>query len=191
LTHSGGVYLGDPLLDPVFAELNRRRAVVFIHPTSPACWKHVSLGFPRPMIEFLFETTRAVTNLVLTGARRRFPDIEFIVPHAGATLPVVADRIAAFTEIPGMAEVDSKEVLDALAGFWYDLAGFAARQLPALLGLVEPSRLLYGSDWPFTPEHVGALLAAAIENVDALGAEERVAMLSSNATRLLPRLGDR
>lgn len=191
-THSGGVYLGDSLLDPVFAELNRRRAVVFIHPTSPPCWKEVSLSFPRPMIEFMFETTRAVTNLILTGARRRFPDIEFIAPHAGAALPALADRVAAFTQIPGLTEVDSvDEVLEALGGFWYDLAGFTERQLPALLGLVDPTRLLYGSDWPFTPEEVGALLATGLESVDALGPEERTAMFSANARALLPRLGDR
>jgi predicted TIM-barrel fold metal-dependent hydrolase len=141
------------------------------------------------MLEFMFETTRAVTNLVLQGARRRFPEVEIVVPHAGATLPILADRIAAFTQIPGLAEVDSmEEVIETLAGFWYDLAGFAERQLPALLRLVDPSRLLYGSDWPFTPEEVGALLAAGLEGVDELSAEEKAAMFAGNATRLLPRL---
>jgi predicted TIM-barrel fold metal-dependent hydrolase len=189
-THNGGVYLGDPVLDPLFAELNRRRAVVFIHPTSPPCWQEVSLGFPRPMLEFMFETTRALTNMVLGGARRRFPDIELIVPHAGATLPILADRIAAFTQIPGLAEVDSmEEVIETLAGFWYDLTGFAERQLPALLRLVPPSRLLYGSDWPFTPEEVVALLAAGLEQVEDLSAAEKAAMFTTNAARLLPRLG--
>jgi predicted TIM-barrel fold metal-dependent hydrolase len=188
-TSNGGVHLGDPGLDPLFAELNRRRAVVFIHPCSPPCWKEVSLGFPRPMLEFMFETTRAVTNLVLKGARRRFPDIEIIVPHAGATVPILADRIAAFTQILGLAEVDSmEEVIETLAGFWYDLAGFTERQLPALLRLVDSSRLLYGSDWPFTPEEVGALLAAGLAQVDDLSAEEKTAMFTTNATRLLPRL---
>jgi predicted TIM-barrel fold metal-dependent hydrolase len=141
------------------------------------------------MLEFMFETTRAVTNIVLNGARRRFPDIELIVPHAGATLPILADRIAAFTQIPGLAEVDSmEEVIETLAGFWYDLAGFTERQLPALLRLVDPSRLLYGSDWPFTPEEVGALLAAGLEQVEDLSAAEKAAMFTTNATKLLPRL---
>ena len=87
LTNVGGTYLGDPSWEPVFAELNRRRARVFLHPTSPACWEHTSLGRPRPMLEFMFDTTRAVVNLVLNGTLERSPDIELIVPHAGATLP--------------------------------------------------------------------------------------------------------
>ena len=96
LTNSQGVYLGDPRLDPVFAELNRRKAVIFIHPTSPFCpvCHGSSVGFPRPVMEFLFDTTRAVTNLVLLGTLDKFADIKIIVPHAGATLPIMADRIA-------------------------------------------------------------------------------------------------
>ena len=94
LTNVGGVYLGDASLEPVMAELHRRRAVVFIHPTSPACWECTSLGFPRPMIEFPFDTTRAVTNMLLSGTLARYPDIRWIVPHAGGALPFLASRIA-------------------------------------------------------------------------------------------------
>jgi predicted TIM-barrel fold metal-dependent hydrolase len=83
LTNVGGTYLGDPSWEPVFHELNRRAARVFIHPTSPACWQHTSFGRPRPMLEFLFDTTRAVVDLVLKGAIARPTDIEFIIPHAG------------------------------------------------------------------------------------------------------------
>ena len=90
LTNVAGVYLGDASLEPIMAELNRRRAVVFIHPTSPACWECTSLGYPRPMIEFPFDTTRAVTNLLLSGTLARHPDIRWIVPHAGGTLPFLA-----------------------------------------------------------------------------------------------------
>ncbi|MGZ4679914.1 MAG: amidohydrolase family protein, partial [Ilumatobacteraceae bacterium] len=94
LTNVGGVYLGDASLEPVMAELHQRRAVVFIHPTSPACWECTSLGFPRPMIEFPFDTTRAVTNMLLSGTLARYPDIRWIVPHAGGALPFLASRIA-------------------------------------------------------------------------------------------------
>jgi len=87
LTNVGSTYLGDPSREPIFDELNRRRARLFIHPTSPACWEHTSFGRPRPMLEFFFDTTRAVVDLVLGGTIARHPDIEFIIPHAGATLP--------------------------------------------------------------------------------------------------------
>jgi hypothetical protein len=78
------------------AELDRRRTPAFVHPTSPPCWEHTSLGGTRPMLEFLFDTTRAVVDLVLNGTVVRYPDLQIIVPHARATLPVIADRVAAF-----------------------------------------------------------------------------------------------
>src|SRR3546814_16048115 len=68
---------------PVLRELDRRRARVLLHPTSPACWQHTSLGYPRPMIEFLFDTTRAVTDLVLNGTIARSPAVGPIVPPTG------------------------------------------------------------------------------------------------------------
>jgi predicted TIM-barrel fold metal-dependent hydrolase len=121
LTHVGDTYLGDPEWDPVFAELDRRGARVLIHPTSPVCWEHTSLGRPRPMLEFLFDTTRAVVNLVLNGVIARHPGLRVIVPHAGATLPVIADRVAAFSLALGVdASVD---VLRDLGSLEFDLAG--------------------------------------------------------------------
>lgn len=193
-TNSGGVYVGDAALDPLFAELDRRGAVVFIHPTSPPCWERTALGFPRPLIEFMFETTRAVTSVVLGGARRRFPNVRFIIPHGGAALPVLVDRIGAFVEgVPDLGDVDSRaEVLDALGTLWYDLAGAPIpRQLPALLTLVDSSRLLYGSDWPFTPEAGVEILAEALESTPVLQVEDGAAIFSHNALRLFPRLQER
>ena len=94
LTNYDGKELGDPLFAPVLQELNRRHAIVFIHPTSPPCWEHIALGFPRPMIEFPFDSTRAVTNLAMSGTLERCPNLRIIVPHAGGTLPFLARRIA-------------------------------------------------------------------------------------------------
>ena len=135
LTNVNGTYLGDATLEPVFDELDRRRARIFLHPTSPVCWEHTSFGRPRPMLEFLFDTTRAVVDLVLSGTIARHPDLEIIVPHAGAALPVIADRVAAFSMI--LPDVDpATDVLADLARLHYDLAGFPLpRQLDALLAL--------------------------------------------------------
>src|SRR6185369_8505810 len=95
LTNVGGTYLGDPSREPVFRELDRRKARVFLHPTSPACWQHTSFGRPRPMLEFLFDTTRTVVDLVLNGIVARHTDVELIIPHGGATLPMIVDRVSA------------------------------------------------------------------------------------------------
>lgn len=186
LTNVRGTYLGDPMFAPVFAELDRRRARVFIHPTSPACWDRTSLGRPRPMIEFLFDTTRAVVDLVLSGTLARHRGIELIVPHGGATLPMVADRVGAFAPRLGTdAEVD---VVRDLGRLHYDLAGYPLpRQLDALLTLTTLDHLHYGSDHPFTPEPV---VARARERLAAAGDPpgSLVERLRTNTERLLPRL---
>jgi predicted TIM-barrel fold metal-dependent hydrolase len=155
LTHFGGTYLGDPAFEPVFRELDRRAARVFIHPTSPACWEHTSFGRPRPMLEFLFDTTRAVVDLVLNGTIARHTDIEFIIPHAGATLPMIVDRVSVFSRL---LDVDvSVDVLRDIRRLHYDLAGFPLpRQLDALLTITTVEHLHYGSDYPFTPEFAAA-----------------------------------
>jgi predicted TIM-barrel fold metal-dependent hydrolase len=93
LTNHDGVYLGDSRLDPVFDELNRRKAVVFLHPTLPACAEHTSLGYAPSLLEFVFDTTRAVTHLVLSGTLERCPDLRLIIPHAGGTVPFLVDRL--------------------------------------------------------------------------------------------------
>ena len=162
LTNVGGTYLGDPSWESVFRELNRREARVFIHPTSPACWKHTSLGRPRPMLEFFFDTTRAVVDLVLNGTIARHTAIEFIIPHAGATLPMIVDRVSVFSRL---LEVDaSVDVLRDIARLHYDLAGFPVpRQLHALLTITTLEHLHYGSDYPFTPEFAAAMAAERLE----------------------------
>jgi 6-methylsalicylate decarboxylase len=186
LTHVDGTYLGDPAWDPVFAELDRRAARVLVHPTSPVCWEHTSLGRPRPMLEFLFDTTRAVVDLVLNGTIARYPDLRLVIPHAGATLPIVADRIALFSLALGIDP--AVDVLRDLAALHYDLSGTPLpRQLPALLELTSPDHLHYGSDYPFTPDFVAAL---ATGQLDGAGepAGSLAASLRENTLALFPQL---
>ncbi|MFF0161899.1 amidohydrolase family protein [Streptomyces sp. NPDC005263] len=185
-TNYEGTYLVDAVDDTLFAELNRRKAVVFLHPTSPACWESTALGRPRPVIEFLFDTTRAVMQLIYEGVLSRYPDIRFIVPHAGAALPVLADRIASFAT---MEDIPPKDVIEALSKLHYDVAGFALpRALPALLNLVSADRLLYGSDYPFTSAPVATALGVKLAATDTLGYTEKRQMFSGNAAQLFPRL---
>lgn len=151
-TNARGMYLGDPSMDEVYAELNRRRAILFIHPTSPACFEATSLGRPRPMIEFMFDTARAVTDLILAGVPQRFPQMPIIVPHGGGVLPMLADRIQGFMSIFGDPDQPRPDVPGALAGMYYDLAGDPfPRVIPALLTLVDRSHVLYGTDYCWTP----------------------------------------
>lgn len=191
-TNHHGMYMGDKRLDPLFAELNRRRAVVFMHPTSPTCpcCQTLSLGYPRPMIEFMFETTRAVTNLLLTGTLDRFPGIRLIVPHAGAAVPVLADRIVGLSPAIGLASpVDPDRFYATLQRLYYDLAGYPLPRLaPALLQIADPGRIFYGSDWPFTPLPIVTRLAGEMDRTALFDDATRRRMLHDNALALFPRL---
>jgi predicted TIM-barrel fold metal-dependent hydrolase len=185
LTNAQGIYLGDSALEPVFGELNRRGAVVFMHPTSPYCpvchGSGSDLDFPRPMLEFMFDSTRAVTNLIRSGTLTRCPDIRLIVPHAGAALPILGERIAAFS--PG------DDVFSSLRALYYDLAGFPLPTMfRALSDIADPSRILYGSDWPFTPVGAVARLAAQLDDTDLIDDEWRAQIYRHNALELFPRL---
>jgi len=186
LTNVGGTYLGDPTFRPVFDELDRRGARLFIHPTSPVCWEQTSLGRPRPMLEFFFDTTRAVVDLILNGTVARHPAIEFLIPHAGAVLPLVADRVNVFSLL--LAVDPAVDVLRDLGRLHFDLAGFPIpRQLDALLTLTTLDHLHYGSDYPFTPEFAAATAAERLADVgDPPGS--LVNTLRANTEHLFPSL---
>lgn len=185
-THYRGVYLGDARLDPVLAALDDRQALVTIHPVSPCGWEGVAFDRPRPIVEFLFDTTRAVVNLALTGALARFPRIRWVVPHSGAALSVLVDRVDRIA--PAVMSGPSVDMLAALQGLHFDLAGVPLpRSLAALLTVVGTDRLVYGSDYPFTPAPLVRVLAGAIAETPLLEGDARAAALRENALRLLPR----
>jgi 6-methylsalicylate decarboxylase len=190
LTNLGGIYLGDAKFDPVFDELNRRKAIVFIHPTSPPCWEHIALGFPRPMIEFPFDSTRAVTNLAMSGTLERSPNVQIIVPHAGGTLPFLARRIAAMASLTNPAGKRSPTggFIAALQRLFYDTAGSSGdNAITSLLTLVDLSRMLYGSDYPFTPETMVEAMIEELNSTRLLNADDRRAMEHGNAMKLFAR----
>jgi predicted TIM-barrel fold metal-dependent hydrolase len=153
LTNHRGMYLGDERLEPIFAEVAARKSVVFVHPTSPP-QPAAGPDLAAPVLEFIFETTRSITDLVLSGVLQRYPDLRVIVPHAGAALPVVASRVDMLARI--LAEFGNKpnapSLREALKVLHFDLAGVPVEeQLAALLAVADPSRVHYGSDFPFTP----------------------------------------
>jgi predicted TIM-barrel fold metal-dependent hydrolase len=193
-SNSGGIYPGDPRFDPVYAELDRRSAVVLLHPTSPHCPSCSLPGpaLPAPVLEFMFETTRAVSNLVLSKCIERYPRIKFVIPHAGAALPALVDRIVMAAAImPSMAGTSPEAILATIGKLYFDLAGAPLpRLLPALRTLADPARLLYGSDWPFTPEPVVAKLRARLDEALETNADDLQAIFNGNALRLFPRLSE-
>lgn len=188
-TNSGGVYLGDERLEPVWAELDRRGAVVLLHPTSPVCWQQTALGRPSPVIEFLFDTARAVTDMVFAGTLVRHPRLQVVVPHCGGAIPVLADRVNGFLGLLRGRSADTPDAVEQLRRLYYDTAGTPfPRQIPALLGLTEPTQLLYGSDYPWTPAPIAELHTAAFTHAPCPGNTTWRALTTANARRLFPRL---
>jgi 6-methylsalicylate decarboxylase len=187
-----GVYPGDPAFEPVFAEFDRRQTVVFMHPTSPhcPCSAPPSVKVPVSVLEFMFETTRAVTNLVLSGTLDRYRRMRLIVPHAGAALPALADRIArAAARSAELPNLSPAAVFETLGRLYYDVAGTALpRQLPALRSFADPRHVFYGSDWPWTPESAVAQSLRKLEDEPEVSGWPKAQLWRENAARLFPGL---
>jgi predicted TIM-barrel fold metal-dependent hydrolase len=181
-------YLGDPSFDPVFDELNRRKAVVFIHPTHCEAAEHTGLHAPPFVVEYVFDTTRAVVNLIHTGTLKRCPDIRFIVAHGGGTVPFLAQRIAMMEGHRGAKGVTA--VIPTLRSLYYEIASTtSAFALRSLQELADPAHILWGSDLPFV---YGARLQEEVnhwEHYDGFDAAGRAAVEDLNALRLFPRFG--
>ncbi len=184
LTNYAGRYPGDPEFAPVFDELNRRGAVVYFHPTEAPCCHLHAVGVPAATLEFPFDTTKAVTNLLFSGTLARCRRIRFIFSHAGGTIPFLAERIARLEVRPEFRASVPDGVIFELKRLFYDTALSANRQaFSPLLQLVAPEQILFGSDYPFAPE---TTMAATIKGLAELGLSDEVlrGIERANAQRL-------
>jgi predicted TIM-barrel fold metal-dependent hydrolase len=188
-TSVNGVHLGHASQDRILAELNERSAVISTHPMEVRPGGAELEGVPPFLCDFLMDTTRAAISLIINGTLDRFPDLTFILPHGGGFLPYIASRIEVFSDHL-MPKVDHARIRDYLHRFYYDTAGpMSPSATPTLLAAVDPSRILYGSDWPPTPAHlVTGVTAPALDNDPALDEVQRRRINRDNACRLLPAL---
>jgi len=189
MASTGNQYLGDPAFEELFQELERRRAIVFIHPnTVPPGSIVPRLSIPWGLVEFVFDTTRAVTNLLYSGTLERYPSIRYIVSHAGGAVPFLAQRIALGAEIPGLGEKAPRGPLHYLKRLHYDTAlSTSEYALAALRQFVPTSQILFGSDYPLVPESVVESETADLESSRVLDDPTRRAIDRDNAAALFPR----
>jgi len=208
LTNYHGEYLGDTKFDPIFKKLNQIGATIFIHPTAPcihssttnASTKAVPFGsqYPIPIFEFLFDTARTVINLFYSGTVDQCPNVKFIIPHSGGTLPPLITRFTAFGAlVPGTKTLDPEQVRKQMTEqFYFDLAGTifdgdtgGRGQLKAFVEGFDISfeKLLYGSDFPFTKLTSAMTLANRMKDglEHLFTVEERKAIYELNAIKLL------
>ena len=191
LANNRGAYLGAEGQDPLFAALDERRAVAFVHPAElPA--PEVP-GIPPFAADFLLDTSRAAYLLVRNAIVRRYPNIRFILSHAGGFVPYAAHRMAI-----GMSADTGRsprDILTDLRGFYFDTAlSGSPSALPSLLAFARPERILFGSDWPFAPsaavQYFGAGLHDHLRTTPA-GETTGAAIDHDNAAALFPRLARR
>ncbi len=186
LTSYGKLYPGNPVFDPVFAEMNRRKVVAFFHPNMPVCCTGILPDVPGPTIEYQFNTARAITNLLYTGTLSKYPDIKYIFCHAGGALIPQIGRVVRH------AEEDKKIAARLPNGPWHEIKKLhvdtAQAANPWNFGATRTflpmSQILLGSDYPFVQvaDTVDSLLSLNLSEVD-LNAVTR-----DNALRLFPRL---
>lgn len=184
LTSYGDKWLGNPAYEPVLAELNRRKAVVFVHPTTPYCCRTLLPDVAPVVAEVPQDTARAISNLLFTGSFSRFRDIRFIFTHAGGNMPMVLGRMKQYGP-PNLAALAPQGIEHELGRHFYDLAGTANRPaLAAISSIVPMTQILMGSDNPYIP------LGETAEGLQALGLSgaELRSIRRENALALLPGL---
>jgi 6-methylsalicylate decarboxylase len=195
-TSINDAYLGEPQFDPWFEELNRRSATLFVHPTITKAGESLLNGLNASVIEFMFDTTRMITNVVVTGAKKRFSQIKIISTHGGGTIPYLVNRIQTlehtFSVGAGRLELSSDEVREGIASFYYDLtAATSEAQVYAMLKLVPVSQLLMGLDFPFMPKSSFAPAIAEVGRYQAFSEADLRSISYANAFRLYPELAKR
>ena len=194
-TNDGDIWLSDDRFVPLLAELDRRRAVVFLHPYSTSGCRAVGRAYggeaiSPPWLEFPTNTSRLMLGLLVKGVPRRFPAIRFIVCHGGGTMLPMLGRIAGFDGWDTVGPSTLKRVFPdgihaEFAKFYFDLAqAYAPELVEALRRVVPDDRLLFGSDFTYFP------VAHSLQQLAGLALPEalRAGIAGANAARLFPRL---
>lgn len=188
LTHVDDRYVGHTDYGPVYEELNRRRAVVFIHPTYPPKSAEKDWFVPRAIIDYPLETTRTISNMLFTGMLERLPDIRFIVSHAGGAMPFLAHRLTLFDSLTPYRDRYPRGSRHYLRQLWYDTTLSADKvPLDALRELADPARILFGSDFPYVPDATIEDESRRLDAYTGFDAGTRPMMERRNAEALFPR----
>ncbi|MES1243257.1 MAG: amidohydrolase family protein [Acidobacteriota bacterium] len=182
-------FLGDPEFEELMQELNRRKTVVFVHPNVHSTSRKLGLEFPEALFEFIADTTRAVLNLALTGTLERYPDIRWILSHAGGAVAPLAWRWTLADHEPHFSRRVPQGILTYLRRLYYDTAiSPSPYALKPVMDLAGPTQILFGSDYPYVKAPLVAAEVQSLDKLDIFDAVTRPAMEETNALALFPRL---
>jgi predicted TIM-barrel fold metal-dependent hydrolase len=186
MTSYGNKWVGDPSFAPIFQELNRRKALVYTHPTAAPCCRDLIPKVGPTVIEYNTDTTRTAISWIESGSATRFPDVNFIFSHAGGTLPYLVERYIGLPDSQDLkAPAAPNSKLYHLRRFYYDTAqSVNVVQMQALKTLVSAKQILFGTDFPYSTmvDHVEGIKRTGLFNAEELRAIDR-----ENAARILPR----
>ena len=180
-----GVYLGHPSLEPVWKELDRRAAVVYIHPTTPKI--SVLPGVPGPIEDYPADTTRTAVDLIASGCITRHKSVKVILSHAGGFLPYAAMRFAELLHAAVAPERSVNELLLEMKEFYFDTALAGHTGLPSLLAFAAPSHVLFGTDYPYAPVSVVKAFTGSLDAYDKFDRDQLVD-INGAGRALFPRL---
>ena len=185
MTSYGSFWLGDAAFAPVWNDLNRRGAVVFVHPAIPECCASLGQGVPPSYLELPFDSARSAASLWFSGALEKYSRIRFVFSHGGGALPMVADRIDKFGrpgKEPGTRLHDASTQFDKL---YFDTANAAnPAALAGLRAIANPRHILFGTDYPYVPLERGVDGLARAD----ISLQQRRSIESDNALSVMPGL---
>src|SRR5258708_4994680 len=189
-SNARGVYLGDEKFDAIFEELERRRAVVFVHPTASPDPNAHALGLPDSLLDFVVDTSRAIAHLHYSNTFARTPNVKYIFSHAGGTIPYLATRFAIVDE---MGVIDGARERGTAAGpfrrlYWDTALSWHDPVLQLLRSVVGMDRVLYGTDFPYLRRDLAIGSREHLARTEALSDAEPAAVLGESALKLLPRI---
>lgn len=189
-----GRYSGSREFDPILEECNRRGALVFVHPATPIGMDLLKIDIPSFVLEFVNDTTRCITNMLINDIPRRFPRIRFLFSHAGGNIPFLAPRLALldlFANPDNQLSIPEarEKALAGIRNFYYDTALSAVDSVfSTLRDTVGLDRIVFGSDAPQAPETFVAASAQGLREAKVLSPEEKYAIAQGTAQTLLPRM---
>ncbi|MEU9370511.1 amidohydrolase family protein [Streptomyces avermitilis] len=187
LSNYEGVYLGDAKYAPLWDTLNKRSAIVFIHPSHPLI--PLLADVPGPLVDYPFDTTRNAVQMVFNGVLDKYPNVKIILAHAGGFVPYAVLR---FCELQPALDPEGPTTEQLLAKFklffWDTALSSGPDAFPSFLAFADHKRILFGSDFPYAPAPVAMKFTEILDTQSGLTDEQKAAVNNGNAKRILKRL---
>lgn len=187
LSNYEGVYLGDAKYAPLWDALNRRSAIVFIHPGHPLI--PLLADVPGPLVDYPFDTTRNAVQMVFSGVLDKYPNVKIILAHAGGFVPYAVLRFCELQPALDPERPTTEQLLAKFKLFYWDTAlSSGPDAFPSFLAFADHKRIFFGSDFPYAPEPVATKFTEILETQSGLTDEQKAAVNNGNAKRILKRL---